>query len=58
MEAGEDSGTAESMETDGTSEGGSLWICMKYKNGANESNEMIQGGISNNNKGELERYVA
>ena len=53
MEAGEDSGTAESMETDGTSEGGSLWICMKYKNGANESNEMIQGGISDNNKGEL-----
>ena len=53
MEAGKDSGTAESMEADGTSEGGSLLICMKYKNGANASNEMIQGGISNNNKGEV-----
>ena len=54
MEAGEDSGTAESVEADGTSEGGPLLICMmKYKNGANASNEMIQGGISNNNKGEL-----
>ena len=53
MEAGKDGRPAESVEADGTSEGGSLLICTKYKNGANASNEMIQGGISNNNKGEL-----